>query len=141
MLVNNYIGVCVCVCVCVCCISLCVCSVMSDPLQAHGLYSPPGASIHGILQARILELSCHFLLQGIFLTQGSKRRLLSLLHWQVFFTTVPPRKPITSVYMCIYMCLCVCVWLIGHLRNNNKRKKERRKLQVGIILKLKISIA
>ena len=24
-------------------------------LQLHGLYSPPGSSVHGILQARILE--------------------------------------------------------------------------------------
>ena len=32
--------------------------------------SPPGSSVHEILQARILELGCHFLLQGIFLTQG-----------------------------------------------------------------------
>ena len=29
--------------------------------------SPPGASVHGIFQARILELGCH----GIFPTQGS----------------------------------------------------------------------
>ena len=27
---------------------------------------PPGSSDHGISQARILELGCHFLLQGIF---------------------------------------------------------------------------
>ena len=28
-------------------------------------------------------VGCHFLLQGIFLTQGSNLRLLRLLHWQV----------------------------------------------------------
>ena len=28
---------------------------MSDSLQPHGLYSLPGSSVHGILQARILE--------------------------------------------------------------------------------------
>ena len=32
-----------------------VCSVISDSLQPHGLYSLPGFSIHGIFQARILE--------------------------------------------------------------------------------------
>ena len=40
------------------CFGLCVCvnhSVMSDSLQPHGLYSPPGSSVPGILQARILE--------------------------------------------------------------------------------------
>ena len=30
-------------------------SVLSDSLQPHGLYSSPGSSVHGILQARILE--------------------------------------------------------------------------------------
>ena len=29
--------------------------LVSDSLWPHGLYSPPGSSIHGILQARILE--------------------------------------------------------------------------------------
>ena len=37
--------------------------------------SPPDSSVHGILQARILE--CHFLFQGIFLTQGSNLCLMS----------------------------------------------------------------
>ena len=31
------------------------CSVISDFLQPHTPYSPPGSSVHGILQARILE--------------------------------------------------------------------------------------
>ena len=38
--------------------SLCTCvsrSVVSDFLQPHGLYSPAGSSIHGILPARVLE--------------------------------------------------------------------------------------
>ena len=40
---------------------------------------PPGSTVHGISQARKLELSCHFLLQGMVLTQGSNSHLL---HWQ-----------------------------------------------------------
>ena len=39
--------------------------------------SPPGSSVRGILQARILEWAAHFLLQGIVPTQGSN---LGLLH-------------------------------------------------------------
>ena len=39
--------------------------------------SPPGSSVRGISQARVLEWVCHLLLQGIFLTQGWD------LHWQV----------------------------------------------------------
>ena len=39
--------------------------------------SPPSSSVHGILQARILEsVSSHSLLQGIFPTQGSNPGLL-----------------------------------------------------------------
>ena len=37
--------------------------------------SPPGSSMQGILQARILEWVCRFLLQGIFPTQGSNAGL------------------------------------------------------------------
>ena len=38
--------------------------------------SPPGSSARGLSQARILE--CHFLLQGVFPTQGSSPHLLNL---------------------------------------------------------------
>ena len=43
------------------------CSILCDPMDC----SLPGYSVHGILQARILKWVAHFLLQGIFLTQGS----------------------------------------------------------------------
>ena len=42
-------------------------------------------------------MGCHFLLQGIFPTQGANPCLQCLLHWQAgffFFTTEPPGKPI-----------------------------------------------
>ena len=35
---------------------------------------------------------CHFLLQGIFLTQGLSPCLLCLLHWPADFLLVPPRS-------------------------------------------------
>ena len=41
-------------------------------------HSPPGSSVYGISQAKILDYG-HFLLQEIFPTQGSNLRLL---HWQ-----------------------------------------------------------
>ena len=40
--------------------------------------SPPGSSVHGIFPVKNIGVGCHFLLQGIFPTQGSK---LHLLHW------------------------------------------------------------
>ena len=40
---------------------------------------------------------CRFLFHGIFLTQGSNRHLLSLLHWQTgSLPLVPPGKPLRS---------------------------------------------
>ena len=49
-------------------------SVVSDSLQPHGQYSPPGSSAHAVLQARILEWVFSYL-QGIFPTQGSNSDL------------------------------------------------------------------
>ena len=42
--------------------------------------SPPGSSIQGIFLSKNTGVGCHFLLQGIFLTQGSNPSLLHLLH-------------------------------------------------------------
>ena len=71
-----------------CCLFTESCPALSDPMD----YSPPGSSVHGIFQ------SCHFLLQGIFLNQGSNPHLL---HWQTLagrlFTTEPPGKPIFKI--------------------------------------------
>ena len=46
-------SVCVCVCVCECVLVLVTqpCPTLCDPMDR----SPPGSSVHGILQARILE--------------------------------------------------------------------------------------
>ena len=43
---------CVCVCVCVCMLVTQSCPTLCNPMD----YSPPGSSVHRILQARILEL-------------------------------------------------------------------------------------
>ena len=75
-------------------------SVVSDSLQPSGLYSLVGSSVRRIFQARIPEFSeqeycssCHFLLQGIFPTQGLNLHLLHLLHWQVYsLPLAPPGK-------------------------------------------------
>ena len=56
------------------------CVTLCDPMDC----SPPGSSVHEILQARTLEWVVIYLLQGTFLTQGSN---LGLLHskWIFFF--------------------------------------------------------
>ena len=50
------------------CVSHSVGLTLCNPMS----YSPPGFSVHGVLQARILEWVCLSFLQGIFLTQSSK---------------------------------------------------------------------
>ena len=65
-----------------------LCSVMHNSLQPCDC-SLPGFSVHGIFQARILDWVSHFLLQGVFPTQGSISRLLCLLHWQAFLSLSP----------------------------------------------------
>ena len=63
--------------------------------------SPPGSSVHGISQARILE--CHFLFQEIFLTQGLNPHLL---HWQVDSLPLSPKG---SPYLSIHKCISIYV--------------------------------
>ena len=47
-----------------------LCLTLCDPMDC----SPPGSSVHGILQARILEwVGCHSCLHQIFPTEGIER--------------------------------------------------------------------
>ena len=71
-------------CVCVqSCLTLC------NPMDC----SPPGSSVHGIFQARILEWVAISSSQRIFPIQGLKSCHLHLLHWQAdSLPLVPPGK-------------------------------------------------
>ena len=55
-----------------------LCLTLCEPLDC----SSSGSSVLGIFQARILEWVAIFILQGIFLTQGSNLDLLCLLHYR-----------------------------------------------------------
>ena len=55
---------------------------MSDSLQLYVLY-PARLLCQWDSPGKNTGVGCHALLQGIFPTQGSKPRLLSLLLWQV----------------------------------------------------------
>ena len=55
---------------------------MSDSLQPHGIVAYQ-ASLPMELSRQHMGMGRHFLLQGIFPTQGSNPCPLSLLHWQV----------------------------------------------------------
>ena len=51
------------------------CVQLCDPMDC----SPPDSSVHEKFPSKNTGVDCHFLLQGIFLTQGLKP---CLLHWQ-----------------------------------------------------------
>ena len=59
------------VCVCVCAKSLQPCLTFCDPMDCN----TPGSSVHGIHKARILEVGCRAILQGIIPTLGSNLHL------------------------------------------------------------------
>ena len=75
---------------CVCLVTE-LCPTLCDPMDR----SPPGSSVQGNCPGKNTRVGCHFLLQGIFLTQGLNPLLLCLLNWQVdSLPTVPPEKPL-----------------------------------------------
>ena len=65
----------------VCITMVCVCSVMSDSLQPHGL-QPNKLLCPWNFLGNNTGVGSHFLLQGLFLTQGLYMHLLYILHWQ-----------------------------------------------------------
>ena len=67
------------------------CPTLCNPMD----YSLPSSSVHGISQARITGVGCHFPLQEVFPTQGSNLRLPCFLYWQAnsLPLTEPPGKP------------------------------------------------
>ena len=112
------------------------CPAVCNPMDS----SLPGSSVHGISQARILELGSHSVLQGIFLTQRWNPDLLCrqtvyhLSHPQYnlsdnckfvsfdHFLSCPPSptshfwSPVSDLFfnefgLCVCVCVCVCVCL------------------------------
>ena len=85
---------------------------MSDSLWRHGLW-PTRLLCPWDSPGMNTGVSCHTLLQGIFLTQGSNSHLLSLPHWQAgSLPLAPPGKPSWSGCPCclvsqLYPTLCV----------------------------------
>ena len=74
------------------------CLTFCDPMGC----SPTGSSVHGVLQARVVEWGAIFPLQGIFPTQGSNPHLLHLLHWQAGpLPLAPPGKLHIQIYVLV----------------------------------------
>ena len=72
------------------------CFSLSDSVTLWTIYSLPGCSAHGILQAWILEWVAVSSSRGIFPAQGSKLCLLCLLYWQVGSLPLAPPGKLTK---------------------------------------------
>ena len=90
-----------------------LCSVMSYSLRPYGL------SLTGLLcllgsPGKNTGMSCHFLLQGVFLTQGSNPCLLSLLHWadSLPLSNLGRNMYTTSFQNLLFCSLIYLVWNI-----------------------------
>ena len=80
-----------------------VASVLSDSLPPHGL-QPTRLFCPWDSPGKNTGVDCHFLLQGIFPTQGSNLCLLHLLHWQVGSLPLsPPGKAPRMRVDCNYL--------------------------------------
>ena len=77
------------------------CSVMSHCLWPHGL-PPTRLLCPGDSPGKNTGVGCHFLLQGIFPTQGSNPHLLSLLQWQTDSLLLEPPGKHNSMVISIF---------------------------------------
>ena len=98
-------------CACVHTKSLQSCPTLCNPMDC----SPPGSSVHGILQKKKTGVGCHALVHGIFQTLGLNPCLLCLLQWQAgSLPLVPSSKTdfCTFLFFLFFLCLCkVKIWL------------------------------
>ena len=86
-------------------IYVCACSVAQacPTLQPRGLYSPPGSSVHGISQVRLLEWVAISSSRGLFMTQGSNVHLLHLLPWQEYSLSLSHLGSPLFIYILYHM--------------------------------------
>ena len=92
---------------CVCAKSLQSCLTLCNPMNC----SPPGSSVHGILQARILEwVAVPFSRESS--QSADWTRVSCLLHWQAgSLVLVPPGKPEYSAIKKNEIMSCATTWM------------------------------
>ena len=96
------------------------CLVMSDSVWPLGL-EPARLLCPWDSLGKNAGVGCHFLLQGIFLTQGLNLHLLHLLHWQASSLSLePPEKPSIEYFpfmwtwnlLCLISLVFRIVWFV-----------------------------
>ena len=100
---------------CCCCLVAKSCLTLLDPME----YSPPGASVHGILQARIVEWAANSFSRGSSRPRG--QTCVSCIGRQIFFflTTEPPGKPLPTRFL-VYFKGCKS----GTIRWKRQREQD-----------------
>ena len=88
---------------CCCCSVIMSCPILCNPVD----YSPPGSSVHGISQTRILEWVAIFLSPGALPDPGTEPTSSALAG--IFFTTEPPGRP-TWNNIAYFFCSILCLW-------------------------------
>ena len=106
------------------CMCVSVCSVTSNSLWPQGP-QPARLLCTWNFPSKNIGASCHFLLQGLYLTQGLNPRLLHLLHWQADCLPLSHWESPGKVYSCstqdLYKCQIIflesfpsqiyfCIW-------------------------------
>ena len=88
--------------------SLKSCLTLCNPMDC----SPPGSSVHGILQARILGGRCHGFLEGFFQTHRLKLCLLWFLHcmWILYHWATSEARICYSSFL-RYLLMHLFIWL------------------------------
>ena len=100
-----------CVSLCALCVCVCACSVVSDSLGPHGL-DPASLLCPWDSPGKNPGVGCHFLLQEIFLTQGSNPGLLNLLHFGwILYLLSPFREAPVSYYLVLLSPSILCTKL------------------------------
>ena len=117
--------VCVCVCMCVCARAHAPsCPTLCDPMDC----SPPGSSVHGIFQARILEWVSISYFRGSSDPGMEPTSLVSPALAGRFFNTGPPGKPLTNNILIeiIKTQKITCLWLHLHEMSMIGTSRQRR---------------
>ena len=80
--------------VCICLYYVCLCAQSFSHIQLFATPWTAGLLCPWGFPSKNTGVGCHFLLLGIFQTQGWNSSLLCLLHWQADSLPSPPGKPL-----------------------------------------------
>ena len=106
-------------------VTICTCVLVSHScltLRPHGLYSPPGSSVHGILQARIVEwVAMPFCREYCWPRDQTQVSCIA----GRFFTIWATRALIYLSSVCVYLSISLSVYLSMEKMENCQKKNTR----------------